>query len=649
MRFAQEFWLYLVPALPVLWFCARLGDRRTGARLAALLGAAGPDHVEGHNARLRAWDRFLFLTGMFFLLLALARPQWGASEVTVTQRGSDVVVALDISNSMLAEDVLPNRLERAKSELGTFLQRLQNSRVGLVFFAGAAFVQCPLTLDYGTAEIFLNLAGPDMLSEQGTAVGAALQTARELLAKGRGTGPSGAFQAILLVTDGEDLEGQWETAAQACLDDGIKLIPVGVGEESGGLIPIQDLQGRSAGYLKGDDGSVVMTRLEMAFLERLASMGGGSPFRIGVDGLAGDRLFSELQRLGQRDLEDRRISAYQERYLVPLLLAVLCLGLRLALRSRFRRGGTLAEPGMTALATVAATLTCLAAPVVSASVLSPEVARVMDEGRQSYLQGDYPAALAQFGSALVLRPDDPRISLAMGETLHRLQKYQEAVREFDRAASLTAEPELLAEAHYNAGTSLLAAGDAGAAVERYRSALGVDPDQQDALRNLEIALRRLQEQQDQEKKEQEQQDQEQQEKEQQEQDNQEQGGQDQQQEQEDGEQDQKDQQQNKQQQDKQQQDKQQQDKQQQDQHQQEQQAQEEQEHEQQEQEQQQQDQPSDQQQTGQDVQPDESGDQELTREQAMQILKALDRDEEELRRSVQQRIKGGKPKSGKRW
>ena len=201
MRFAVEFWLWVVPVLPVIWLAARAQDGHARTRLLALAGTRPDRLVENRNARLRSWRRFLYLIGIFWLLLALARPQWGASEVSVTQRGSDIVVALDISNSMLAEDVPPNRMERAKAELASFLNRLEDSRVGLVFFAGSAFVQCPLTMDYGTAGIFLKMAGPDMLSEQGTAIAAALETSGALLRKGREGAARGTFQAVLLVTD----------------------------------------------------------------------------------------------------------------------------------------------------------------------------------------------------------------------------------------------------------------------------------------------------------------------------------------------------------------------------------------------------------------------------------------------------------------
>ena len=178
MKFAGENWLLLLLALPLLALAIRWGDRRARRRLRSLLGSRYQDHVENDFRRLRSWRRFLLLFGLFWLTVALARPQWGAHEVVVKERGTDVVIALDISNSMLAEDTPPNRLERAKAELGSFLEQLPQGRVGLVLFAGASFVQCPLTLDYGTARLFLRMAATDMISEQGTDIGSALETLR---------------------------------------------------------------------------------------------------------------------------------------------------------------------------------------------------------------------------------------------------------------------------------------------------------------------------------------------------------------------------------------------------------------------------------------------------------------------------------------
>lgn len=621
MRFAQEFWLYLVPLVPLLWLVFRAADGGTTVRLKTLLGEDAESHVEGFNRRLQSWRRFFFLAGIFWLLLALARPQWGANEVSVTQRGSDIVIALDISNSMLAEDVLPNRMGRAITELTSFLNRLEDSRVGLVFFAGSAFVQCPLTLDYGTAEIFLGMAGPDMMSQQGTAIAAALETSRKLLGKNRDQGQKNNFQAILLVTDGEDLEGDWEQQAEACKKDGIKVIPVGVGDKGGGLIPAFDLHGRPDGFMKDDQGDVVMTRLDLVSLEKMAAIGGGSSFLIGVDGLAGDRLFAELQRLGKRDLEDRRISSFKERYVWPLLLALICFVLRMALHARRpnRPAGSFPS-GSGFKATVAMlVMVSLLGPNVAQAGLRPVGGGEAMAGRDFFLAGDFEHALEKFEEALIQAPEDPLISLALGETLHHLERYEEAGVEFERALDLAVDPVLKAEALYNLGTTRLAAGQTDKAAEDLLASLQWDADQADARHNLEVALRLLEQQEQQEQEQQEQEDQEKGEEEQEEQEEK----QDQDQQNED--------QQNEDQQDQEQQD-------------QEQQDQEEQEQDQQENEDQQQSEDQKQSDQSETENPDE-----MTKEQALQLLQALDKDEEELKRSVQKRLQGGRPKSGKKW
>ncbi|MFT5232098.1 MAG: Ca-activated chloride channel family protein [Candidatus Krumholzibacteriia bacterium] len=633
MRFAEDIWLWAVPLLPLLWWLFRSADQSANRRLHQLLGAQAPNHVEGLQPRLRSWRRFFIVAGLFWLLLALARPQWGASEVSVTQQGSDIVVALDISNSMLAEDVVPNRMERAKAELGSFLNRLENSRVGLVFFAGASFVQCPLTLDYGTADIFLKMAGPDMMSEQGTDIGSALKASRELLAKGRGDAREEGFQAILLVTDGEDLEGDWEAEAKACRDEGIRVIPVGVGEKGGGLIPVFDAAGRPAGFMKDEEGKVVMTRMDLAKLQELAAIGGGSAFRLGVDRLAGDRLFAELERLGRRDMEERRISAYQERFVWPLLMALLCFCLRLIVRPRRSAGQSPSGLGMGKLAGAGLILWAGLAFVpgqVFAGIVPAEL-EAMNEGVASYEAGEFEDALASFESALVQAPDHPSIGLAVGETLFRLERYEEAATEFERVLQITDDPQLRAEALYNLGTARLAVGDPGQAVSDLRDSLLEDPDQQDALFNLEVALQRLKQQEKEEEQEQENQEQQdEQEKQEEQEQEEEQENQDQQEEEQQDQENEQEQEQED-----------------------EQSSAENEEEQQEEQDQQEEGDEPREEESEEEPQPSEGEEEldpeQLTKEQQEQILQALDRDEEELKRSVQKRLKGGKPKSGKKW
>jgi Ca-activated chloride channel family protein len=647
MRFAAQTWLLLLMGLPFLGALLRWSDRRARRRLRELLGTRAEEHVERDHPRLRQWQRFLLFSCLFWLIVALARPQWGAHDVTVKEKGTDIVIALDISNSMRAEDVPPSRLARAESELSAFLEQLPRGRVGLVMFAGAAFVQCPLTLDYGTAQLFLRMAAPDMISEQGTAIGAALATSRELLKGGGGGGD--AFRAIVLVTDGEDLEGSWEQELEICRREGIVVLPIGVGQETGGLIPVTDDQGRPAGYLKDDEGNVVMTLLDLAALERMAALTGGSLFRLGPTSLVGQRLQDALARLGERELEERRISALEERFVWPLGLACLALLVQMLLRPRRRRVASaeeshLAAPhGLTALPILVVCLTLLGGPVRAGVEIRPPGATTAEQGRQQYAAQHYEEALQAFETARALNPDDPRLSLALGETLYRLERFDEAAVEFQRALALGQSPELKAESLYNAGTCRLAQGDPAGAVELLRRALDLDPSQQDVLHNLELAMRQLQQdsqnqQQGQQQPQQGQQQNQQQDQQQGQQQDQ-QGGQQQRQQ---GQQ--QDQQQGQQQ----------------------------------DQQQQQQDQQQDQQQTGQDQQqtdqakpegeeasspeagteqpaaPEAAEEQsvspeEMSKERALGLLRALDRDEEQLKRSVQRRLHGSGAKSGKRW
>jgi len=630
MRFGAEIWLWSLLGLPLLWGLWRWSDGRARERLGLFLGERAAEHVEFDNPRLRQWRRFLLICCLFWLSVALARPQWGAHEVTVKELGTDIVIALDISNSMLADDILPNRLERAKAELEAFLNSLPRGRIGIVLYAGASFVQCPLTLDYGTALLFLRMAATDMISEQGTAIGSALATARELLQAGGGTGD--AFQAIVLVTDGEDLEGEWEPELEYCRQDRIVVLPVGVGRETGGLIPRPGVEGD---FLKDDEGNPIMTRLDLANLEKMAGATGGNVYRIGATGLAHNRLQDALSRLGERELEERHVSALEERFIWPLGLACACLLIQMLLRPRRRESGMAVRSSAGLAILVLAGSLCLAGPTAATSPLRPPGAAEVEQGVALYQQEEYEQALQAFETARALNPDDPRLTLAVGETLFRLERYEEATTEFRRSLTQADDPALQAESLFNAGTSLLASGDPQQAAELLRRSLTLDPDQLDALHNLEIAERQLQQAQ-QQPQDSENQDGEQQESEDQQQDGQQNGEQDQES---SGEQQQE----------------------QQEQQQQQGQDQQESDPEDQEQEQPEEQESEEPDETGQPepepeatdeeepVEPEEMSEEEMSKERALSILRALDRDEEELKRSVEKRLRGGKTKSGKRW
>jgi Ca-activated chloride channel family protein len=268
----------------------------------------------------RVWRSVFRVAVLALLILAAARPQWGVGEVEVEQEGIDVVVALDISRSMLAEDVAPSRLTRAKAELADLIDSFDGDRVGLVFFAGAAFPQCPLTVDYAAARLFLSQADPSMISAQGTALSVAIQTALELFVE-----EGGRSRVVLVVTDGEDFEGGLDKVLAVLRERKVALYAVVIGTAEGAPIPRFDDFGRRQGFMRDREGKVVMSRLEEAELISIVQGSGGVYARAGSGGLDVDRLRREIAALEGSAYRSQRVASYQDRFVLPLSVALLLL------------------------------------------------------------------------------------------------------------------------------------------------------------------------------------------------------------------------------------------------------------------------------------------------------------------------------------
>lgn len=330
MHFAhpQILWLlWLVPLFVALLVHTRARARRrlrefTGPSLEAEL-------TRSVDERRRRWRAVLRVSALVLLILAAARPQWGASEVEVEQKGIDLVIALDVSRSMMAEDIQPDRLQRAKAELSDLIESLDGDRVGLVLFAGAAFPQCPVTVDYAAARLFLSQADPSMISTQGTDIGTAVDVALELFDEERGR-----HRVILLVTDGEDFAGGIDDAAERIRQEGVTLHAVGMGTAEGAPMPDVDDSGRRVGFVQDEEGNVAMSRLEEGPLIELSRATGGIYARAGRSGLDLARLQAEIQTAEGRAYSEQRVVSYQERYPLPLAAALLLLMVEGVLRDR---------------------------------------------------------------------------------------------------------------------------------------------------------------------------------------------------------------------------------------------------------------------------------------------------------------------------
>ncbi len=332
MQFATPeafYWLLLLPAL--VSFLVWTGRRR--GKVAERL--AEPTLIErlslGVSRRRDRWKASLLLVAVFFLVLAIARPQWGRGTDEVVARGVDVFLVLDTSFSMDATDVAPSRMERARYIASALIDRLQGNRIGLIVFSGTAFVQCPLTLDYGAAMIFLDTVGTGVVPEPGTDILQALEAAsRGFVAR------DSKFKVVVLLTDGEETKGSALEVAEKARNEGIVIHTIGVGTPGGEPIPVRNENGDLTDYIRDESGQPVLSRLGEETLSRIALETGGKYFRISEQDQEIDEIVGLVAGMEGEELESQLFRRFQERFYWPLAFALSFL-LAESLVSRERR------------------------------------------------------------------------------------------------------------------------------------------------------------------------------------------------------------------------------------------------------------------------------------------------------------------------
>ena len=265
--------------------------------------------------------KVLIVIAVSFLILALARPQIGARLTMAKRYGVDMLVAIDTSSSMLARDIKPDRIEKAKLEISSLIDKLKGDRVGIMTFAGDSFVQCPLTLDYGAAKMFLSVIEPNMMPRPGTAIGNAVKTAIKAFTK-----KERKHKVLILLTDGEDHDTDPIGAAREAKKEGIVIYTIGIGTEKGEPIPIVDETGRISGYKKDAKGKVVMTRLDEETLRKMALITDGGYYRATSAGFELDKIYDEISRMEKKELSDRLFTQYEDRfqYFLGIAFILLC-------------------------------------------------------------------------------------------------------------------------------------------------------------------------------------------------------------------------------------------------------------------------------------------------------------------------------------
>jgi Ca-activated chloride channel homolog len=313
VQFLHLFWL--IPILGIFYWWAFRQKRRALLRFAE--APLAEQLIRGVGQGKQKLRIVLFLLFLVFSFLALLRPQWGTKLETVKRTGVDIMIALDTSLSMDTQDVVPGRLDKAKHEISALIDALQGDRVGLVVFAGTALVNCPLTIDQNAVKLFLEIVDTQVIPRPGTNIGEAIRrTTQAFDSKDR------RHKVMILVTDGENLEGDPVAAAEEAKQTGVLIYSIGVGTGAGEPIPLRDEKGNVTGYKKDESGSVVVSRLDEATLQQISSITGGQYYRATPNEDEVEKIYLAVSGMDKKEFESKLYLTYVDRFQIPLGIAL---------------------------------------------------------------------------------------------------------------------------------------------------------------------------------------------------------------------------------------------------------------------------------------------------------------------------------------
>ncbi len=330
LRFENELWFWgmlLVPILAILFIfltqwrkraIKRSGDEILIRRLS-----------QGYSPRRQRLKTALYLLALFFIFIGLANPQLGSKLEKVKRQGVDVIIAIDVSRSMLAEDIQPNRLERAKQLVSRMIDNMKGDRVGLIVFAGNAYLQMPLTIDYAAAKLFLKSVSTGMVPTQGTSIGDALDLAINNFDRDQRYA-----KALMLITDGENHEQGAIDLANEAKENGIIIHTLGVGSEEGTRIPEYDARGQLRGWKQDKNGQEIISKLNEAFLQEIATISDGEYFRLKGDRKEVGAILSQLDDMQKKDFEDRVFTDYEDQFQYFILVAIILIIIEMLISAR---------------------------------------------------------------------------------------------------------------------------------------------------------------------------------------------------------------------------------------------------------------------------------------------------------------------------
>ena len=481
-RFADPIYLYLLAVIPVLAIIRFITYRNQKKRLRKfgdpqLLRSLMPD-----VSRFRPAVKFWILQGALALLVVmLARPQFGTKISNEQRTGIETIIAMDISNSMLAEDITPSRLDRSKMMVENLVDHFTNDKIGLLVFAGDAFVQLPITSDYVSAKMFLSSIDPSMMATQGTDIARAIDMATHSFTQEEGIG-----KAIIVITDGEDHEGGALESAKAAKDAGMRVYVLGVGSTQGAPIPIPG----TGDYMKDNTGNTVMSALNEDMCRQVAQAGGGAYIHVENNSAAQDQLDNELNKLAKKETTSTVYSEFDEQFQAVAILALLLLILEICIYDR--RNPLLKRLSLFGSKKKAAATVALLLVAITASAQTDR--QYIREGNKQFRVGQYDKAEVSYRKAVEKNPKNPQAAYNLGNALMAQKKDSAAVQQFEQATRIETNPLRKAAAYHNMGVICQTHKMYGEAIEAYKNALRLNPNDDETRYNLVLCKKQKQKQ-----------------------------------------------------------------------------------------------------------------------------------------------------------
>ena len=479
--FEDPIYLYLLVLIPILALIRFVSYRNQKKRLRQfgdikLLKALMPD-----VSRFRPAVKFWILQGALALLIVmLARPQLGTKISHEKRVGIETIIAMDISNSMRAEDIVPSRLDRSKMMVENLVDHFSNDKIGLIVFAGDAFVQLPITSDHVSAKMFLSSIDPSMIATQGTDLAKAIDMASHSFTQEEGVG-----KAIVVITDGEDHEGGALESAKAAKDNGMRVYVLGIGSVNGAPVPIPG----TGDFMKDRSGNTVMSALNEDMCKQVAQAGGGAYIHVENNSAAQDQLDNELDKLAKKETTSTMYSEFDEQFQAFGVLALLLLILEICIFDR--KNPLLKNLSLFGGKKKVATLFLL---FITMTAVAQTDRQYIREGNKQFHRGDYPGAEVSYRKAIEKNPRNPQAAFNLGNALMAQKKDSAAVQQFESAARLETNPLRKAQSYHNMGVICQSHKMYGEAIEAYKNALRLNPDDDETRYNLVLCKHQKQKQ-----------------------------------------------------------------------------------------------------------------------------------------------------------